>query len=148
MQCVSSVTHGSSRTSQSAHTHASMCTHATIDCTHTIQCPDTGDEYALKRMKKAGLDDSDVKSIHKEVSMLKRCQHEHVLQFHSFLEDDSYFYIVTSLVSGGDLHSCVEKRGVGSLSTLELQKFAFNLLSMIEFLQSKSVVSVVPRGVE
>jgi calcium/calmodulin-dependent protein kinase I len=70
----------------------------------------TGQQAAVKIMERAGLNESDVRDIKEEVSILMELDHPNIIKVFGFFEDADFFYIVTELMSGGELFDEIVER--------------------------------------
>lgn len=66
-----------------------------------------GEEVAIKRVPKAK---ADFQVLSREISILKRCDHDNIIKFYACYEDKRYVYIVTELARGGELFDHIVKR--------------------------------------
>lgn len=66
-----------------------------------------GEEVAIKRVPKAK---ADFQVLSREISILKRCDHDNIIKFYSCYEDKRNVYIVTELARGGELFDHIVKR--------------------------------------
>merc|ERR1711998_241174 len=65
---------------------------------------ESGVEVAVKRIRKSSVQSEEaIESLYQEVSILQQVNHPHVMAFHDYFEDTDYFYIVTELMTGGEL---------------------------------------------
>jgi serine/threonine protein kinase len=100
------------------------------------------EEVVIKEVKKLLLRPIDLKSIHREISCLTECsQHPGILNIKCWFEEPTFFYIVTEKPKGGRLLDGLcnqgHKYGEGLIRTV-----IKSLLTTIEFLQEKNIVSV------
>ena len=66
-----------------------------------------GEEVAIKRVPKAK---ADFRVLSREISILKRCDHDNIIKFYACYEDKRNVYIVTELARGGELFDHIVKR--------------------------------------
>lgn len=62
-----------------------------------------GMEVAVKVVDKHGLTSSQRNFIHKEVTILRACNHPNIVKLYEFLETPQHYFLVIELVSGGEL---------------------------------------------
>lgn len=62
-----------------------------------------GKEVAVKVIEKAKLNSSQKSFIHKEVAILRACNHPNIVKLYELVENRQNFFIVMELVSGGEI---------------------------------------------
>ena len=70
----------------------------------------TGQNVAIKIMKKSTMDSSDLELVRTEIEILKICQHPNIIRLYNVFENVEYMYIIMEYCSGGDLFSYLEER--------------------------------------
>ncbi|KAI0217248.1 MAPK-activated protein kinase Srk1 [Massospora cicadina] len=60
-------------------------------------------EVAVKVIDKLALTASQRRFIHKEVAILRACNHPNIVHLYEFIETDEHYFLVLELVSGGEL---------------------------------------------
>ena len=70
----------------------------------------TGMSFAAKIMERAGLNQSDVRDIKEEVSILMELDHPNIIKVFGFYEDSEKYYIITELMAGGELFDEIVER--------------------------------------
>eukprot|EP01137_Pigoraptor_chileana_P005994 Opistho-2@49823 len=70
----------------------------------------TGEKWACKSLDKQKAGSSAVRQLEREVGILKRVAHKHVVQLREVLEAPKKIYLIMELCDGGDLLTCVEDR--------------------------------------
>ena len=70
----------------------------------------TGQNVAIKIMKKSTMDSSDLELVRTEIEILKICQHPNIIRLYNVFENADYMYIIMEYCSGGDLFSYLENR--------------------------------------
>lgn len=104
----------------------------------------TGDQYAVKIMTlpPAGVEPGDNEStredIFKEIDILCGLNHENVVYLKEYFEESNKVYLITELVTGGELLEAVLQRG--TYSEAEARLAFVQLLKGIAYLHSKNVV--------
>lgn len=63
----------------------------------------TGDTYAAKVVTKAKLTKEDEVALKDEIAILQEMTHNHIINLYDTFDENSYFYLVTELMSGGEL---------------------------------------------
>lgn len=70
----------------------------------------TGKEAAVKVLKKKFLADKELELIINEISIIKELDHPNILKVYEAYEDKEWLYIVTELITGGELFDEISKR--------------------------------------
>ena len=69
-----------------------------------------GQKYAIKVYDKTKLSDINrQRSVRREVVLLQKMNHEHIVKLVEAFETDTLFYLVMENVSGGSLHSYLKE---------------------------------------
>jgi 5'-AMP-activated protein kinase, catalytic alpha subunit len=64
----------------------------------------TGDKVAIKILEKDKIkDQSDIDRINREITILKKVRHPHVVQLYEMIENNDYLYLIMEYCSGGEL---------------------------------------------
>jgi calcium/calmodulin-dependent protein kinase I len=63
----------------------------------------TGQRYAIKCIKRDGLQAEDIEALTTEVAILKQMNHPNIMILHDFFAEDKYYYLVTEFMAGGEL---------------------------------------------
>lgn len=66
---------------------------------------ETGEYFACKTIKKERVDN--VESLRREISILKKVNHPHIIKLQDVYEDKKYIHLVTELCTGGELYDRV-----------------------------------------
>ena len=69
--------------------------------------------FAVKRIKKGGLDKRSFRYFNMELLALRNVSHKNALTLHKVYEDDDYFYLVTEYLNGGTLVKKMKKGRLG-----------------------------------
>jgi len=95
----------------------------------------TNKSIAIKKIKKTSKIEADI--INKEVTIMKLCQHPHIIKLVKYFEDDQYYYIVMEYVNNGELYQYIidKKR----LDVNEAKIIFVQLLSAIEYLHGNLI---------
>lgn len=104
----------------------------------------SGEEYAVKIMAlpepnaKAGDNENTREDIFKEIDILVGMNHENVIFLKEYFEEGNKVYLITELLTGGELLDAVLERG--SYNEADARLSFVQLLRGIEYLHSKGVV--------
>lgn len=103
--------------------------------THTL----TGEKVAVKILEKSKIADvSDVERVAREIHILKRIRHPHLIQLYEIIDTDKQIYLITEYASGGELYGYIvsNKR----LQEVEACRFFQQLVSGIEYIHKLNIV--------
>lgn len=104
------------------------------EATHRV----TGERFAIKCIKREELSQDDVDALMLEVAILKQMQHPHIVKLYEVFQEDTYYYLVTEFMAGGELFDrIVEKNFYSEREARELVKI---LLTTIQFCHDADVV--------
>ena len=96
-----------------------------------------GQEVAVKVFMKKGMDSDEVANVRQEVKILEECDHPHILRFVSFFDEGQSYYLVTELLSGGELFTRICEKT--SYTEAEARATVRVLLSALEYLHKRSI---------
>ena len=78
-------------------------------------------EISLIKLKKIK---NGINNIKNEIFIMKKLNHENVIKFYDFFEQNDFLYIVIELVTGGSLQNKLEN-SAGKLNHFQAKKFKF-----------------------
>ena len=93
--------------------------------------------YAIKCVQKSKMTKTESDAIVGEISMLKKLQHDYIVQMKDFNWDSNYIYIITEYCGGGDLSHYIKRHK--KLSEKICQRFLQQLGAALKFLRSKNI---------
>lgn len=67
--------------------------------THVI----TKSKVAIKIIDKTQLNQENLQKIHREIAVMKRLEHPHIIKLYQVMESSRMIYIVTEYASGGEI---------------------------------------------
>ncbi|OQR87963.1 protein kinase [Achlya hypogyna] len=94
--------------------------------------------YAAKIIDKTALSKVDRHALSQEVDVLKKLNHEYIMQLHEVFDDDTTCYMVLEYLEGGDLFDRVTKRG--TICEAEAQRIMAALVEAVYYCHSHCVV--------
>lgn len=97
----------------------------------------TGDDVAIKVVERARYKSGD-KSLRRETDILKRVDHPNCIRLYAIFETDKRVFIVTELVSGGELLDRVITNG--NYSEQDAANIIYQLVSGVAYLHEKGIV--------
>ncbi|KAM5137765.1 serine/threonine-protein kinase 33 [Mantella aurantiaca] len=105
-----------------------------IEATHK----EGGKKWAIKKVNREKAGSSAVKLLEREVSILKRVNHEHVIHLEEVFETPKRMYLVMELCEGGELKGILRRRK--RFSETETRHVIHSLASAIAYLHRKDIV--------
>jgi len=98
----------------------------------------TGAECAIKIVEKSKLSENDLISLKQEVEILNALSHPNIIKCYEVYDEEEYFYIVTELVTGGELFDRIlTKVHYDEKEARDLSKI---LLNTIKYLHTSGIV--------
>jgi len=95
----------------------------------------TGERFAIKCIGKEHMEGEDeIKLLLREVQIMKKIDHPHVLKLYEVFEDEEHFYLITELVSGKELFDKIVERG--QYSEKDAANIVRQIVSAVEYLHS------------
>jgi len=98
----------------------------------------TGTEVAVKVVDKSDLDESDIREIKGEVSILGELDHPNIIRLFGFFEDDRKFYICTEMMKGGELFDEIVDREF--FWERDAQEVIKTLAAALAYMHSRGIV--------
>lgn len=60
-------------------------------------------QVAIKIVDKTKLDDDNLRKIYREVEVMKKLKHPHIIKLYQVMQTDKMLYLVTEYVPGGEI---------------------------------------------
>jgi serine/threonine protein kinase len=98
----------------------------------------SGAELAIKITNKLKLNDTEEVAIRKEVAIMRRLAHPHIVRCLDFQEDAKYFYLVMECVRGGELFDRLVKKK--NFYESEARSIVRILVGAIKFMHDRNIV--------
>ncbi|OCT91420.1 serine/threonine-protein kinase SIK1 [Xenopus laevis] len=98
----------------------------------------TNTQVAIKIIDKTRLDPGNLEKIYREVEIMKKLKHPHIIRLYQVMETKDMIYIVTEYAKNGELFDYLTARG--RLTEEEARHKFLQILSAVEFCHSNSVV--------
>lgn len=100
----------------------------------------TNQKVAIKIYDKQNLlDPQRRKGVRREIKLLERMRHEHIVHLYEAFDTKTKVYLVMENVNGGSLHSLIKSRANRRLKDSEAKKFFGQIASAIKYCHSKSI---------
>jgi calcium/calmodulin-dependent protein kinase I len=101
--------------------------------THKI----TGNKFAVKIIdKRKGK--MTAENLEKEISIFKKVDHKHIVRFQELYENDNKIYIVTELLTGGEMLDRIINKG--NFTERDASRIALQLVDAIDYLHQRGIV--------
>ena len=94
----------------------------------------TGEEFAIKIIKKAKLNADELATVHDEVEIMHKINHPHCIQLVEMFESKKKIWMVMDLLTGGELFDRIVSKG--SYSEREASDVVRSVASALEYLHS------------
>lgn len=105
-----------------------------IEVTHR----ETGIKWAIKKVNREKAGSSAVKLLEREVNILKRVNHEHIIHLEEVFESPKRMYLVMELCEDGELKEILHKKG--QFTENETRHIIQSLASAIAYLHRRDIV--------
>ncbi|XP_067396848.1 serine/threonine-protein kinase 33 isoform X2 [Emydura macquarii macquarii] len=103
-----------------------------------VKHKETGKKWAIKKVNREKAGSSAVKLLEREVSILKRVNHEHIIHLEEVFETPKRMYLVMELCEDGELKEILHKKG--HFTEKETRHIIQSLASAIAYLHKKDIV--------
>lgn len=98
----------------------------------------TGEKVAIKILEKSKIQDqTDIDRIAREIKILKKVRHPHVIQLYQIIETERELYLIMEHANGGELFDCIVRNG--RMSDNQACKFMHQILLGVEHLHENGV---------
>lgn len=98
----------------------------------------TGEEVAIKVINKKNIKPKEVELLTREVKIMKKLRHPHIVRLHDLFDGPSKLYIVLELVPGGELFDQIVNKG--SYEEQDAKLVVAQLLQGVEYMHKNGVV--------
>ncbi|XP_063301666.1 serine/threonine-protein kinase SIK1 isoform X2 [Pelobates fuscus] len=98
----------------------------------------TNTQVAIKIIDKTRLDQSNLEKIYREVQIMKKLRHPHIIRLYQVMETKDMIYIVTEYAQNGELFDFLTVRG--RLTEEEARKKFLQILSAVDYCHSHNIV--------
>ncbi|XP_060118725.1 serine/threonine-protein kinase 33 [Heteronotia binoei] len=105
-----------------------------IEVTHR----ETGIKWAIKKVNREKAGSSAVKLLEREVNILKRVNHEHIIHLEEVFETPKRMYLVMELCEDGELKEILQRKG--QFTENETRHIVQSLASAIAYLHRRDIV--------
>ncbi|XP_019407757.1 PREDICTED: serine/threonine-protein kinase 33 isoform X2 [Crocodylus porosus] len=103
-----------------------------------VRHKETGKKWAIKKVNREKAGSSAVKLLEREVSILKRVNHEHIIHLEEVFETPKRMFLVMELCEDGELKEILHRKG--HFTETETRHIIQSLASAIAYLHKKDIV--------
>jgi len=98
----------------------------------------TGKDYALKMVRKKGMDESELENLDHEIKIMKIVDHKHCIKLFDCYVTATYTYLVMDLCVGGELFDVLTKKK--SFSEEETSNIIRQIALALDYLHERNIV--------
>ncbi|XP_067638545.1 serine/threonine-protein kinase par-1 isoform X2 [Eurosta solidaginis] len=98
----------------------------------------TKNEVAIKIIDKSQLDSINLQKVYREVEIMKRLNHPHIIRLYQVMETKNMIYIVSEYASQGEIFDYIAK--FGRMSESDARAKFWQILSAVEYCHKKNIV--------
>ncbi|XP_055840590.1 serine/threonine-protein kinase SIK2 isoform X2 [Episyrphus balteatus] len=98
----------------------------------------TKNEVAIKIIDKSQLDTSNLQKVYREVEIMKRLDHPHIIKLYQVMETKNMIYIVSEYASQGEIFDYIAK--CGRMSEHAARMKFWQILSAVEYCHNRGIV--------
>mgnify|MGYP003588799732 CR=1 FL=1 len=98
----------------------------------------TGETRAIKIIYKLQVTNHDQQKIMKEIRILQKTDHPHIVKVYEYFQDHKFIYIVMELVPGGELFSKIQQ--MQKFTEAQAAKLFFQIVSALNYLHQQKIV--------
>ena len=98
----------------------------------------TGETRAIKIVYKLQVSEKDQEKIMKEILIMKKVDHPHIVKVYEYFQDHKFIYIVMELVPGGELFTKIQE--LQRFTEREASEIFFQLVSAVNYLHLQKIV--------
>ncbi|XP_055910115.1 serine/threonine-protein kinase SIK2 isoform X2 [Eupeodes corollae] len=98
----------------------------------------TKNEVAIKIIDKSQLDTSNLQKVYREVEIMKRLDHPHIIKLYQVMETKNMIYIVSEYASQGEIFDYIAK--CGRMSEHAARFKFWQILSAVEYCHNRGIV--------
>ncbi|XP_074039380.1 uncharacterized protein [Leptinotarsa decemlineata] len=98
----------------------------------------TKTEVAIKIIDKSQLDASNLQKVYREVDIMKRLDHPHIIKLYQVMETKNMIYLVSEYASQGEIFDYIAK--YGRMSEDQSRSKFWQILSAVEYCHNRNIV--------
>jgi len=97
-----------------------------------------GKAFALKCVRKKGMDEYNRKALESEVNIMLRLQHENIVTLHELFDTPNHLHMIIDLLSGGELFDRIVEKG--HFSEKNAASIIKQITNSLDYLHSNNIV--------
>jgi len=97
-----------------------------------------GKAFALKCVRKKGMDEYNRKALESEVNIMLRLQHENIVTLHELFDTPNHLHMIIDLLSGGELFDRIVEKG--HFSEKSAASIIRQITNSLDYLHSNNIV--------
>ncbi|XP_030761016.1 serine/threonine-protein kinase SIK2-like [Sitophilus oryzae] len=98
----------------------------------------TKTEVAIKIIEKSKLDSSNLQKVYREVDIMKRLDHPHIIKLYQVMETKNMIYLVSEYASQGEIFDYIAR--YGRMSEEQARVKFWQILSAVEYCHNRNIV--------
>ncbi|KAH3702835.1 serine/threonine-protein kinase SIK2-like [Dreissena polymorpha] len=98
----------------------------------------TKSEVAIKIIDKTRLDESNLKKVYREVTIMKLLNHQHIIKLYQVMETKNMLYLVSEYAPNGEIFDYIAQHG--RMTESEARKKFWQILNAVEYCHKNHVV--------
>lgn len=99
---------------------------------------ETGEHFALKVVRKKGMDEYNLKALESEVNIMQQIHHPNIVVLHDLFDTPNHLHMIIDLLAGGELFDRIVE--VGSFSERQAAQIIAQITEALSYLHSMNVV--------
>ena len=96
--------------------------------------------FAIKTMKKKGIDKTSFQLLKSEVKILSELDHPNIVKYFGTFEDEYYIHILMEFLRGYDLYKIISLKDYTGIDEKDMSNIIYYLLKALLFIHSKNIV--------
>jgi calcium-dependent protein kinase len=96
--------------------------------------------FAIKTMKKKGIDKNSFQLLKSEVKILSELDHPNIVKYFGTFEDEYYIHILMEYLRGYDLYKIISLKDYTGIDEKDMSNIIYYLLKALLFIHSKNIV--------
>ena len=96
--------------------------------------------FAIKTMKKKGIDKNSFQLLKSEVKILSELDHPNIVKYFGTFEDEYYIHILMEFLRGYDLYKIISLKDYTGIDEKDMSNIIYYLLKALLFIHSKNIV--------
>ncbi|GLG92961.1 Calcium/calmodulin-dependent protein kinase type II alpha chain [Gryllus bimaculatus] len=95
-------------------------------------------QVAIKIIDKTKLDEENLKKIFREIQIMSKLRHPHIIRLYQVMETDKMIYLVTEFASGGEIFDYLVSKG--RMSEKEARRVFHQIVAAVSYCHKRNIV--------